>query len=157
MLYCRSLLVIYFKYSRGGAMVTNLPTNGGAKGSIPGLGRSPGGGNGNPLQYPCLEKSHGQRSLVGYSLWGCKESDTAEWLSMQDCIQRTFYHLTISSWACCSLYPLQHTLALPPAPYFLTQPLRYDFSSFWVVGFWRAKALPPLSLHLPVPSTMLCR
>ena len=32
-----------------------------------------------------------------------------------------------------------------------------DFSSFWVVGFWRAKALPPLSLHLPVPSTMLCR
>ena len=25
-------------------------------------------------------KSHGQRSLVGYSLWGCKESDTTEWL-----------------------------------------------------------------------------
>ena len=36
-------------------------------GSIPGLGRSPGEGNGNPLQYSCLEKSHGQRSLVGYS------------------------------------------------------------------------------------------
>ena len=34
-------------------------------GSIPGLGRSPGEGNGNPLQYPCLEKSHGQKSLVG--------------------------------------------------------------------------------------------
>ena len=31
----------------------------GDMGSIPGWGRSPGGGNGNPLQYACLEKSHG--------------------------------------------------------------------------------------------------
>ena len=37
-------------------------------------------GNSNPLQYPCLEKSHGQRSLVGYSPWGRKESDTTEGL-----------------------------------------------------------------------------
>ena len=37
--------------------------------SIPGLGRSPGEGNGNLLQYSCLEKSHGQRSLAGYSPW----------------------------------------------------------------------------------------
>ena len=36
---------------------------------IPGLGRSSGGGHGNPLQYSCLENSHGQRSLVGYSPW----------------------------------------------------------------------------------------
>ena len=36
----------------------------------------PGGGSGNPPQYSCLEKSHGQRSLVGYSPWGCKDSDT---------------------------------------------------------------------------------
>ena len=49
--------------------------------SIPGLGRSPGGGNGNPLQYSCLEKSHGQRSLVGYSPWDRKELDTTEQLS----------------------------------------------------------------------------
>ena len=42
-------------------------------GSIPGLGRSPGEGNGNPLQYPCLEKSHGQRSLVGCSPWDRRE------------------------------------------------------------------------------------
>ena len=39
-------------------------------GSIPGLGRSPGEGNGTPLQYSCLEKFHGLRSLVGYSPWG---------------------------------------------------------------------------------------
>ena len=43
---------------------------------IPGLGRSPGGGRGNPFQYSYLEKSHEQRSLAGYSLWGRTESDT---------------------------------------------------------------------------------
>ena len=47
-------------------------------GSIPGLGRPPGGGYGNPLQYYCLEKPHGQRSLVGYSPWGHKELDVTE-------------------------------------------------------------------------------
>ena len=46
-----------------GTVVKNLPANAGGAGdvdSIPGLGRSPQGGNGNPLQYSCLEKSHGQ-------------------------------------------------------------------------------------------------
>ena len=46
--------------------------------SIPGLGRSPGGGHGNPLQYSCLENPRGQRSLVGDSSWGYKELDTTE-------------------------------------------------------------------------------
>ena len=39
----------------------------GDRGSIPGLGRCPGGGRGNPLQYSCLENPHGQRSLAGCS------------------------------------------------------------------------------------------
>ena len=52
--------------------------NAGDLGSIAGLGRSPGGGHGNPVQYSCLENPHGQRSLGGYSPWGCKESDTTE-------------------------------------------------------------------------------
>ena len=56
----------------------------GDTGLIPGLGRSPGGGNGNPLQYFCLKKSHGQRSLVGYSPKGLRESDTTEQLTTQD-------------------------------------------------------------------------
>ena len=47
-------------------------------GSIPGLGRFPGGGHGNPLQYSYLETSHGQRSLAGYSPWGHTESDVTE-------------------------------------------------------------------------------
>ena len=52
--------------------------NVGDLGSIPGLGRSPGGGHGNPLQCSCLETPHGQRSLVGYSPWGCKELDMTD-------------------------------------------------------------------------------
>ena len=46
--------------------------------SVPGLGRFPGVGHGNPLQYSCLQNSHGQRSLVGYSPWGHRESDMTE-------------------------------------------------------------------------------
>ena len=41
----------------GGAVVKNLPANVGDRGPIPGLGRSPGEGNGNPLQYSRLENS----------------------------------------------------------------------------------------------------
>ena len=49
------------------------------KGSIPGSGRSPGGGHGNPLQAAFMPgESHGQRSLAGYSPRGHKESDTTE-------------------------------------------------------------------------------
>ena len=38
-------------------MVKNPPANAGDTGSVPGLGRFPGGENGNPLQYSCLENS----------------------------------------------------------------------------------------------------
>jgi len=55
--------------------------NAGDLGSILGLGRSPRGGHGKPLQYSCLENPHEQRSLVAYSLWGHKESDTTEQVS----------------------------------------------------------------------------
>ena len=61
------------------AQMVKHACNAGDLGSIPGLGRSPGEGNGNPLQYSCLDgESHGQRSLVGYSPWGHKESDRIE-------------------------------------------------------------------------------
>ena len=52
--------------------------NAGDLGSIPGLGRSPGGGHGDPLQSSCLENPRGQRSLTGYSPRGHKELDTTE-------------------------------------------------------------------------------
>ena len=53
--------------------VKNLTANAGDvgdAGSIPGSGRSLGGGHGNPLQYSCLENPHGQRNLAGCCPWG---------------------------------------------------------------------------------------
>ena len=47
-------------------------------GLIFGLESSPRGEHGNPLQYPCLENPRGQRSLVGYTPWSHKESDSIE-------------------------------------------------------------------------------
>ena len=67
--------------SPGGSEGKESACNVGDLGSIPGLGRSPGGGHGNPLQYSYLENPHGQRCLVGYSPWGRQESDTTERLS----------------------------------------------------------------------------
>ena len=58
-------------------MVKNLPSIQ-EPGFNPGLGRSLGEGNGNPLQFSCLKNPHGQRSLVGYSPWGRKESGITE-------------------------------------------------------------------------------
>ena len=52
------------------------PCSTGDMGLIPGSGRSPGGGHGNPLQYSCLENPHGQRSLVGYIVHGVAKSLT---------------------------------------------------------------------------------
>ena len=65
--------------------------NMGDLGSIPGLGRSPGGVHGNPIQYSCLESPHGQRSLADYnSPWGHKESNMTERLSIYDAIPNYF-------------------------------------------------------------------
>ena len=62
-------------------VIKNPPDNAGDvrdMGSNPGSGRFPGDGNGNPLQYFCLENTMDKRSLVGCSPWGGKESDTTE-------------------------------------------------------------------------------
>ena len=114
----RTPLLTQPKASEGlpcGSELKNPPASAGDTGSIPGSGRSPGEGNGNPHQYSCLEnptvrgawqatvygvarvrhnwapkpprpiflprKSHGQRSLIDYSLWVHKESDTTYRLS----------------------------------------------------------------------------
>ena len=65
----------------GGSAGKESACNAGDLGLISGLGRAPGGGHGNPLQYSCLENPHGQRSLVDYSPWGFKELVTTEHLS----------------------------------------------------------------------------
>ena len=62
------------RWSSGKEFASDAGDTGDA-GSISGLGRFPGGGNSNPLQYSWLENPHGQRSLASYSPPGCKESD----------------------------------------------------------------------------------
>ena len=59
----------------GGSGSKESACNVGDLGLIYRLERSPGGGHGSPLQYSCLVNPHGQRSLVGYSPQGRKESD----------------------------------------------------------------------------------
>ena len=62
-------------------MIKNPPANAGGtkdEGSIPGLGGSPGARKWQPTPVFLPGKSHGQRSLEGYSIWGRKESDPTE-------------------------------------------------------------------------------
>ena len=82
---CYLFVIIYiFKLGfPGGSDGKESACNAGDLGLIPGLGRSLGKGHGNPLQYSFLENPHGQRSLVGYSPWGCQESDMTEQLSTE--------------------------------------------------------------------------
>ena len=63
----------------GGSGVKNPPPNTGDigdSGLIPGSRRSPAEGNGSPTPVFLPGEFHGQRSLAGYSPWGCQESDT---------------------------------------------------------------------------------
>ena len=72
---------------------------------IPGSGRSPGEGNGNPLQYSFLENS------VGYNPWGCKESDTSE---------RLHFHFSFGLYRCLyySIYIYTNTHTLTHVQYY---------------------------------------
>ena len=62
----------------GGSDRKESACNVGDLGLIPGLGRSLGGGHGNPFQYSCLENPCGQGNLAGYSPWSHKELDMTE-------------------------------------------------------------------------------
>ena len=76
---CFQKLHLLKSASQVALVVKNLPANAGdtrGVGSIPGLGRSPGGRHDNPFQYSCLENPQRQRGLAGYSPWGHKELDS---------------------------------------------------------------------------------
>ena len=63
------------RHIQGGSMVKNTPTSAGDVGSIPGLGRSPEEGNGNPLQYSCLGNPMGRGAWLATVLGVAKELD----------------------------------------------------------------------------------
>ena len=71
----------HFSPFPGGADGKEFACNAEDPSSTPGLGSFPAEGNGNPLQYSCLENLHGQRSLEGYSPWCRKEPDMTEQLT----------------------------------------------------------------------------
>ena len=78
----KAYTIVYINYGASpvalGKEFTCNAGSAGNVGSIPASGRSPEGGHGNPLQLFLSGKSHGQRSLVGYSPRGRKESDMTE-------------------------------------------------------------------------------
>ena len=63
----------------GGSVVKDLPANAGDSGSIPGSGRSPGGGHGSPLQYSCLENP-----LDGGAWWARSMESQKIWVRLSD-------------------------------------------------------------------------
>ena len=96
-------------------------------GSIPRLGRSPGGTHGNPLQHSCLENPHGQRSLAGYSPRGHRESDMTERLSTAQCIHSCSWILLAYS---CQSWPQ------PPVHTAADLDLVLSFGSpIWIFGW----------------------
>ena len=80
----KQIIFIYYRrawVSQVVSVVKNPPANAGDtrdKGLIPATGRSPGRGNGKPLQYSCPGEHHGQRNLVCYAVHGVTESATTE-------------------------------------------------------------------------------
>ena len=86
-------------------VVKNPPANAGNirdSSSIPGLGRSPGGGHGNPLQYSCLENTM-DRGAWGYSPQGCKDLDVTETIQHADMLEgkeQDFSERHLSSFKC---------------------------------------------------------
>ena len=76
------VLIRIFWGSLVGSDGKESPCNAGDPGTIPAWGRSLGEENGNTLQYFLPGRLHGQRSLVGYSTWDCKEFSMTEQLAL---------------------------------------------------------------------------
>ena len=99
-------------------------------GLIAGSGRSPGEGNGNPLQYSCHGKSHGQKSLVGYSPWG-RQRVWHNWATKQQ-QQNTFVNTSFP-------VPLLNPDILQSC---LPHPLCRTESQLFTKPFWRTYCMP---------------
>ena len=75
-IFCQEIYkIVHIWGFSGGSDGKESACNVGDPGSISGSGRSPGEGNGSPLQYSCLRKPMDREASWAYSLWGHKESD----------------------------------------------------------------------------------
>ena len=113
--------IIYLWNFPGGSAVKNPPASAGDVRLIPGLGRSSGGRNGNPVQYSCLGNPHGQRSLVGYSPWSWVRHDWAHTHTDTEFCQTCYKSiiplpLQLNS----SLLPRSNHIWIPPADFYET-------------------------------------
>ena len=106
MTFCFSLNLMFSEYFPCSSVGKDFACSAGDPGSIPGLGRSPGEGNGQPTPVSLPGKSHGQKSLVGCSPWGCKESGTTERLTLTYSIYIKILFLFIS----CLRYSVRSSL-----------------------------------------------
>ena len=130
----------------GGSVGKESTCNAGDLGLIPGLGRSPGGRHGNPSQYSCLENPHGQRSLVGCSSWGCKESDRTEQLSTHK-VHSSNCSVNVSHYyyCCCCCYDHHH---VPRNWSRATQLMK------WQSLIQMQAQVTPKPMHFPLPTNI---
>ena len=82
----------------GGSVVTNPPASAGDLGSVAGSGRFPWRREWQPTPVFLPGEFHGQRSLAGYSPWGCKELDTIEQLTLTYILKTLLDDLILSAW-----------------------------------------------------------
>ena len=131
--------------------------NAGDTGSIPGLGRSPGEGNGSPLQYSGLENFTGL-----YSPWSGKESDKTEQLSLvsQPCWPTVAFGLPLDAWLqptkATALHRLLHQLPFHSLTYAAECAWLLRFScKHWLIHpcqcFKKAGLVTSLIFQLPLP------
>ena len=141
--YCRE------KGFSGGSVVKNPPANvgdTGDRGLIPESGRSPGGGNGNPLQYSCLEKSMDRGDWQANTVHGVATSWT--WLSA-----RTHTHTRAHTHTHTHTHTRTHPV-MKRMSYYPWSPWQYWGQ--WVdTVVWRFRTAVGQSRHSPRPSSEL--
>ena len=109
----------------GGSVVKSSPLSAGDVGSIPGSGRSPGEGNGNPLWYSGV--SHGQRSLAGYSPWDHKKVR----LNLETKQQQPWELLLWEYKVCVCITALLHAVQTPPPRVGFANVITNDIITEW--------------------------
>ena len=85
-------VILYVEVCPGGSEIKASACNAGDLGSIPGSGRSPGEGNGNPLQYSCLENP-----MDGWAWWATVHRVTKSWTRLSNFTSHHFYMWTYKS------------------------------------------------------------